>query len=465
MKGLPIGYTQSGKKIRYEVIRGGKKQPGESSLLLMGPPRSGKNDVLVPMLMEYEGSAVVLTCKGDLCAVTAEHRRKRLKQDVVVLSPFEIPVLDPYIRHLPRCGINPLESLNPDWDAFGVECDAQAESVVIAKDNEREPHFIESAQGAVSGAIMGTVKYASPEKRNLVTVYEKVCNGGFFDFADDMVGRGDALLDGRLGRFVGQKDNKEMASIVSSAITQFRFMGNRAIMRALSPSGGLRMLHWEDLRNKRPTTVYVILPVEYLGACARFLRLALGSAIMRLLAHTSGLPVLLMIDEFAALGHMAIIENTMALSAGLNLLMLPVVQSADQLRGLYGERMQGFLSCAGCQIFLPPRDPVSAKLVSDLSGRKEVIAQSRSIGTDPRTGNPVVNDSASQQGVPVLSPDAVAGLGGEDMLIKVESLPDIIHAKHRRYWENPEYVGMLSPDPYHAGKNRAGGFWKSFFGS
>jgi type IV secretion system protein VirD4 len=280
-----------------------------------------------------------------------------------------------------------------------------------------------------------------------------------------MVGRGDALLDGRLGRFVGQKDNKEMVSILSSAITQCRFMGNRAIMRALSPSGGLRMLHWEDLR-KRPTTVYVILPVEYLATCARFLRVVLGSAIMRLLAHTSGLQTMLMIDEFAALGHMAIIENTMALSAGLNLLMLPVVQSADQLKALYGERINGFLSCAGCQIFLPPRDPVSAKLISDLCGRKEVIAQSRSIGTDPRTGNPVINDSASQQGVPVLSPDAVAGLGGGDMLIKVESLPDVILAKHRRYWENPEYAGKLSPDPFHAGKKKhGGGLWGAIFGS
>lgn len=415
------------------------------------------------MLLEYEGSAIVLTCKGDLCAITADHRRKRLKQDVVVLNPFN--VLPDYIGHLAHCGINPLDSLNPNLDAFGVDCDAQAESIVIAKDGERDPHFSESAQGAVSGAIMGAVKYAPRHKKNLVTVYQTVCGGGFRKFALDMVGRGDALLDGRLGRFAeASEDNKEMVSIVSSAITQFRFMGNRAIMHALSPSGGLRMLRWEDLR-KRPTTVYVILPVEYLAACSRFLRLALTSAIMRLLAHTSGLPTMLVMDEFAALQHMAIVENTMALSAGLNLTMLPVIQSADQLKAIYGDRMHSFLSCAGCQLFLPPRDPVTARLISELCGQTEVIAQSRSVSIDRSTGEPNVNDSVSQFGRNLMLPDEVAALGADDMLIKVENLPDVIHAKRRPYYANRDYAGLWSPDPYHEGKKKQGGLLRRIFGS
>ena len=459
MRGLPIGYSQSGKRLRYETIRNGKKRPGESSMILIGPARGGKGtDVLVPMLMEYEASIIVLSAKPDLCAITADHRHKRLKQDIVVVNAFNVE--PDYIGHLPHCGFNPLDTLDPRSDAFGVDCDAQAESIVQIDAQESQKHFPESGQMLVSGVIMGIVKYAPPGKKTLVTAYDVTCGGGFFEFAREMDAKGDALLSGRLGRFAaaGAAENREIASMHSSAVTAFRFMGNSAVMRLLSPEKGQRILSWETLR-KRPTTVYVIVPVEYLTACSRVLRLAVTSAIMRLLAHTNGLPVLLMMDEFAALGHMAIIENTMALSAGLNLTMLPVLQDACQLKQLYGDRMHSFLSCAGCQLLLPPRDPVTARLISDLCGQTEVIAQSHSVTIDRISGEPQVNDSASQYARKLMLPDEVSALGRDDMLIKVESLPDVIHAKRKPYYAAREYDGQWSPDPYHDGKKkRSGGF-------
>jgi hypothetical protein len=55
MRGLPTGYSLSSNKLRYETVRNGMRRTGESSMILIGPARSGKGtDLLVPMLLEYD---------------------------------------------------------------------------------------------------------------------------------------------------------------------------------------------------------------------------------------------------------------------------------------------------------------------------------------------------------------------------------------------------------------------------
>jgi len=158
---------------------------------------------------------------------------------------------------------------------------------------------------------------------------------------------------------------------------------------------------------------------------------------------------------------MSVIENCMSLSAGMGLTMLPVVQDAGQLKDIYGERMQSFLSMAGYQLFLPPRDPFTAKLISDLAGQGEVIAHSRSVSIDHATGEPHVTDSVSQQPRQVLLPDEVMALGRHEMLIRMENVPDIIRAKRRPYYEDPHYRHLASPDPYHTVRKKSGTVMKS----
>jgi type IV secretion system protein VirD4 len=464
MRGLPIGYSESWDRLRYETRNGFGKRPGESSAILIAPARSGKGtDILVPTLLDWEGSCIVLDPKGQLASITARHRRNRLRQNVVILNPFN--VWPDYIGALPHSGFNPLVSLDPKSEAFGVDCDSLAEGIVVEKPGERESHFPDSAQQAVSGVIMAVARSAPPEKRNLASVYEIVSGKRFFDFARDAA-KTNRLIEGRLGRFAeeGASGNRELVSIVSSAITNCKFMGNDAILRSLAgPAKGQAPLRWRDLR-KRPTTVYLILPVRYLNTSKHWFRLVLASALNDLLVEDRrGMPVLMMMDEFAQLGRLPAIENSMALSAGMGLTMLPVLQDAGQLKDLYGERMQSFLSIAGCQMFFAPRDLFTAELISNLSGQKEVLAQSRSITNDRHTGEPQVTDSATQQPQKLLLPDQVMALGREDMLMRVENVPDMIRAKRRPYYADSHYRRLCAPDPYHDNGKR-GGLMKSVFG-
>lgn len=78
---------------------------GKAHLLTCAPARQGKGiGVVIPNLLHYSGSVVVTDPKGELAAVTADHRRERLGQTVVVLNPWGL-------HGLPQHRINPLEGL------------------------------------------------------------------------------------------------------------------------------------------------------------------------------------------------------------------------------------------------------------------------------------------------------------------------------------------------------------------
>lgn len=451
MKGLQIGYSHRGKVIRYQR-RGWRTRPGESCLILIGPARSGKTTVLVWHLYEYTGSVICVDIKAQLSSILARHRQKRLGQRIVFINPLNEQ--QERLGHYPHMSINPLDGFDIRLPEAGLLADAIAESIVLIEGDERDKHWPESARDLIAGVVLAVLEYEPPHRRDLVTVYQRIAAPDFFDYAQSMVARGNPLIIGKLGRLAQAKasENREIASVHSTAMTQFRFMGNQAVMDCLRPTANRPLLRWQDLR-KQPTTVFPIIPVQHMKVMGRFLRLVMGSALSTLVSttHRAGLPVYVPWDEFAACGRMSIVTDVMAMSAGMNLTLMPVVQDAAQIRKLYGDELNSFLSVAGCQIFLPPRDPFTAKLISDLCGQREVIGRSRSVSIDHATGEPHVSDSTNQHGRPLMTPDEVMALGPEDMLVRVEGVPDVIHAKRTPYYRDGRFRG-LDPDPYHPKK-------------
>ena len=171
------------------------------------------------------------------------------------------------LARFPHVAINPLDGIDTRSLECGLQVDRIAESIVLVSGQEREPHWPESGRDVVSGVTLAVLEYEKPEKRDLVTVYDRISAPDFFEYAQAMVARGNPLIVGRLGR-MAQKDaakRDEISSIHSTTMTQFRFMGNRAVMDCLRPSRNRPLLRWQTLR-KKPTTVFVIVPLEYLSA-------------------------------------------------------------------------------------------------------------------------------------------------------------------------------------------------------
>lgn len=114
-------------------------------------------------------------------------------------------------------------------------------------------------------------------------------------------------------------------------------------------------------------TVFLVLPPDRLGAYARWLRLMVTQSLqdMTRAPGRQFAPVLYLLDEFAALGHLAPVERAMGLMAGYGVQLWPILQDIHQLRANYGQSAGTFLSNAGVLQVFGVNDHDSARLVSD----------------------------------------------------------------------------------------------------
>jgi type IV secretion system protein VirD4 len=80
-------------------------------------------------------------------------------------------------------------------------------------------------------------------------------------------------------------------------------------------------------------------------------------------------PVLLMLDEFAQLGHLPVVEQSLGLMRGYGLKLWAVFQDFAQARAIYEDRWQSFLGNAGVLQAFAPQDVVTAKDLADAAGQ------------------------------------------------------------------------------------------------
>jgi type IV secretion system protein VirD4 len=137
-------------------------------LLTIAGSRTGKGtSAIVPNLLLYPGSVLVIDPKGENATLTAERRGQGrnipnggLEQDVFVIDPFGVADVDDVYR----AGFNPLAGLNPLGDDFIDECDAIADALVVEEKQGTNSYFYDSARLILRGYIAWVVSH--PEIRD-----------------------------------------------------------------------------------------------------------------------------------------------------------------------------------------------------------------------------------------------------------------------------------------------------------
>ena len=321
-------------------------------MLTIGGTRAGKNrSLVIPNLITWPGSALVIDPKGTNAAVTAARRGhgggnvgSHLGQDVYVLDPFG-EVQDTQTAHF-----NPLDFIDPHSPRVAEDIWLIADALVVASGDD---FFDTSALGLISGLIAHVVtRERDTGGANLSRVRELLSRGSEDDW--------DHLLQEML-------ENNEAGGLAASAAGQLQSAGPRAggdirataqyhtrwldsvAMAEVLKSSDFAM---SDLKAKS-TTVYLVLPPDQLNNHARFLRLFVNLAIQT--ASTGAnprYPVLFMLDEFFSLGKLDLAERAVALLGSKALKFWPVVQSLTQLKSLYGDNWETFWDAAAAvQVF------------------------------------------------------------------------------------------------------------------
>ena len=129
-------------------------------------------------------------------------------------------------------------------------------------------------------------------------------------------------------------------------------------------------------------SLYLCLPQRYMNTHYRWLRMMISLTVTEMEKvrgrPATGHPILMVLDEFAGLKRMEVIETAAAQIAGYGVKMFFVLQSLEQLKAVYKDNWETFLANSGLKVFFNLEDNFSRDYVSKLIGETEVIREVRS---------------------------------------------------------------------------------------
>ena len=196
-----------------------------------------------------------------------------------------------------------------------------------------------------------------------------------------------------------------------------------------------------DLKSQ-VATVFLVLPPDRLSTYSRWLRLLVSQSLTDM-ARTPALPdqpVLYLLDEFAALGHLAPVERAMGLMAGYGVQLWPILQDVHQLRATYGQRAGTFLSNAAVLQVFGVNDHDSARLISDLLGQETVVFNTMGRALDSDQSGISFGEQHSARAL--LTPDEVRNMADDKQLLFLAGQRPVVATK-LRYFADREFKGQF----------------------
>lgn len=431
----------------------------DGHLMTVAPTRSGKaRTTIIPNLLRYRGSAVVLDPKGELYAATSKWRRENVGP-VYRLAPFDRGN-DPATANWPRHRFDPLADATDDADMLSLA------QLMFPRDPKSPEFFSDDAVTFMQG-LMAFVREREPQdRRNLATVIDTA-----FWQHDDLVDMARQVLipSGILAAhdagvtLLGKDPKRGLTNLTDSLRTKLRMCWRD---RQLTASMQGHDFSFGSLKD-RPATVYLDIPFEKMGTFAPWLRVVIKSALdgMTINRTVPPIPVLFVLDEFLQLESFPEAIRAMRTLAGAGVRLWFFLQDVAGLEKFYPDDWKAFFTCAVRQYF-GTNDPFTAEMLSRAIGnetRAHLNVSSggnmtASQGSSPWEGGNSgfsVNTSESVQllGRPLLSPDEVTaklanwqGEGWRSSILQIAAAGTRpIEADLVDYSRNPFCTARLGP--------------------
>ena len=412
----------------------------QGHVLTVAPTGTGKGvGAVIPNLLAYEGSAIVLDIKGENYAVTARARAE-MGQEICLIDPFGVTGARPQ-------GFNWFNVIDVRSEDCVSISENLAEMLVIpsAGGGSDSVHFEDTARDLLRGLLL-FIAALPPERRNMGELRRLITLPleEFLEVLTDMAMSKQAFgVIARAANSFVIKPEKERGSVLSTAQRHTAFLDDPRIVGALERSD----FTMADIKTKAKT-VYIVLPPSKLAANSRFLRGFIGLALASITGSNTRpkQPVVFMLDEFAQLGRMAAVEDAISLVRGYGAAFWIFVQDLSQLKAVY-PKWQTFLANAAQQYF-GVADYDTAHYVSSMLGQTTVEFQTRSTSSpDFKFGHSSTNTSQQFTGRALLTPDEVMKNHSVMVFIAGERPYGL---QRLNYLSDPEYAGLADLNPYYA---------------
>jgi type IV secretory pathway TraG/TraD family ATPase VirD4 len=369
--------------------------------------RGGKGaSSIITNLCLWPGSVLVVDPKGENATVTAARRGKGsdvcegLGQAVHVLDPFNEAKVDGCYRSK----FNPLDALKTAGKETVNAASLIANALVVLHEDAKEPFWEETARNMVWGLVMHVA--TAPEfegRRNLLTVRQLITSGDWMaverlkalganeiapaqfmlwkSLAENPALNGAVADVGNSILEMWKEDAKLFRGSLQEANTNTSFIIDPDMQECLGASD----FDLRDLKkSEEGVSIYLCLPQRHMDTHYRWLRMMISlvySEMEKLKEEpASGYDVLFLLDEFAGLRRMETIEHAAAQMAGAHVKMFFVLQSLVQLKAVYKDSWENFLSNCSIKLFSSVDDQFTREHISKLIGDTEIIREVHSEG-------------------------------------------------------------------------------------
>ena len=385
----------------FDAAATGLGYADDRHVCLVSGTRGGKGaGIIIPNLCLWPGSCVVVDPKGENATVTARRRAngseyaRGLEQKVCILDPYNEVDLEPSLKGR----YNPLDIIDIEGDLAVADAGRIAAAIVV-RENKNDPYWEEAARNLVEGLILHVLTWWSFEGiRNLVTVRRLLTQGDWlgvqlmreagetdipsaFNILWATVRRNAAfngVIAGVGEQMIAMAD-KQRSGVLESARTNTKFLDDAPMQRLVETSD----FELAELKtNPTGLSLYLTLPQRFMETHFRWLRLMISLAIGEMERvkgrPRSGYPTLFVLDEFAGLKRMEVVEHAVAQAAGFGVKFLFITQNLTQLKTVYDDGWETFVSNCGLKLFFQVDDDFTRSYVSRLLGEYEVRRETRS---------------------------------------------------------------------------------------
>lgn len=348
---------------------------GDAPILTAAGAGSGKGtSVIVPAILDYPGPLFVFDPKGENAALTLHHQHK-LGKDAYCINPFGLHRGPPWF--LPMHNVNPLDVLTPGGDSLSLfaDCKLVAEMLIPKHMNGGDDYWTLKPREIVFAVLFWqTITEGSVDAPRFYAVLSSIFAEPdlWQRIAQELM----AFPNIEVRRVIGEIEMKrekaggEFSGIMGKLFEALSFIADPALSRCLR--GGDFSL--SVLTEKRPATVYLIVPGEYLKTYAPFIRLMVGVAMLYKSRRRASPRVVFLLDEASQLGHFEMLQRAFSFKRGGGVRTWAFFQSIGQIEEHYGRTgAQAFMESAQLRQFFGVGHPDTARVVSDMLGVQTVF--------------------------------------------------------------------------------------------
>ena len=421
---------------------------GPEHVMAFAPTRSGKGvGLVVPTLLSWTGSAVIHDIKGENWQLTAAWRARF--SHALLFNPTDARSAhyNPLIEV--RRGTHEVRDVQNIADIL-----VDPEGAL-----ERRNHWEKTSHALLVGAILH-VLYAEEEKtlarvatflsdpqRPFTATLRRM-------MATNHIGTTDAPqvhpVVASAARELLNKSDNERSGVLSTAMS---FLG---LYRDPVVAQVTRRCDWRiaDLVDgERPVSLYLVVPPSDISRTKPLIRLILNQIGRRLTEKLDDRrstvrrhEVLMMLDEFPALGRLDFFETALAFMAGYGIRAFLIAQSLNQIERAYGEH-NSILDNCHVRVAFATNDERTARRISDALGTAtEQRAMRNYAGHRLAPWLAHVMVSRQETARALLTPGEVMQLPATDELVLVSGMAPI-RARKLRYYEDSNFAGRVAAPP------------------